>query len=65
MRGLWECRLADIGRFDRECGCGRTVLLPLEAFAGCPGHTRIVNLKRQLRCDNCGRKGHVDISDIL
>jgi hypothetical protein len=67
MRALFECRLEDIGRFDRvkvECACGREVRLPLDAFSGLPSDTRVVDLKRRLRCDSCGQKGHVDISVV-
>jgi hypothetical protein len=67
MRALFECRLEHIGRYDRvkvECACGREVLLPLEAFAGLPSNTRIIDPKRRLRCDSCGQKGHVDISVV-
>jgi hypothetical protein len=47
MRALFEYRLEDIGRYDRvkvECACGREVLLSLEAFAGLPSNTRVVDL---------------------
>ena len=49
MRALFECRLEHIGKFDRvkvECACGREVLLSLEAFAGLPSDTRVLDLKR-------------------
>ena len=56
VKALYDCRLEDIGKYDRvkvECACGREVLLPLEAFAGQPSTTRVVDLKRRLRCDDC------------
>jgi hypothetical protein len=65
MRALFECRLEHIGRYDRvkvECACGRTVLLPLDAFNGLPSNARIIDLKRRLRSGSCGEKGKVDIS---
>jgi hypothetical protein len=67
MRALFECRLEHIGRFDRvkvECGCGREVLLSLDAFAGLPSNTRVIDLTRRLRCDHCGEKGRVMVSVI-
>jgi hypothetical protein len=60
----FECRLEHIGKYDRvkvECGCGRTVLLPLSAFDGLPRDTHVVDLKRRLRCDSRNEKGHVDV----
>lgn len=67
MRALFECRLEHIGGFDRvkvECACGRMALLSLDAFNGLPRNPRIIDLKRHLRCDGCGQKGHVDISIV-
>jgi hypothetical protein len=67
MRALLECLLEHIGRYDRvkvECSCGREVLLSLDAFNGLPSNTRIIDLKRRLRCDSCGERGHVDISVV-
>jgi hypothetical protein len=40
------------------------VLLPLDAFNGLPSNTRIMDLKRRLRCDSRSQKGHVDVSVI-
>ena len=58
--------LEHIGRYDRvkvECACGREVLmLPLDAFNGLPSNTRIIDLKRRLRCDSGGEKGKVLVS---
>ena len=56
MRALHECRLEDIGRFDRvkiECQCGRTVLLPPSALEGLPNDLPVLDLKPRLRCDGC------------
>ena len=67
MRALFECRLEHIGRLDRvkvEYACGREVLLPLDAFAGLPGNTRVMDLKRRLRCDSCGERGRVMVSVV-
>jgi hypothetical protein len=67
MRAPFECRLEHIGRYDRvkvECACGREVLLSLEAFAGLSSNTRIIDLKRRLRCDSCGEKGRVNVSVV-
>jgi hypothetical protein len=67
MRALFECRLEHIGRFDRvqvECACGRDVLLSLEAFAGLSSNTRVIDLKRRLRCDSCGERGRVMVSVV-
>jgi hypothetical protein len=67
MRALFECRLEDIGRYDRvkvECACGREVLLSLDAFNGLPSNTRIIDLKRRLRCDSCGERGRVMVSVV-
>jgi hypothetical protein len=49
MRALFECQLEHIRRYDRvkvECACGREVLLSLDAFAGLPSNTRVIDLKR-------------------
>ena len=54
-------------RYDRakvECASGRTVLLSLDAFNGLPSNTRIIDLKRRLRCDSCGGKGKVIVSVV-
>jgi hypothetical protein len=67
MRTLHECRLEDIGRFDRvkvECQCGRTVLLPPSALDGLPNHLPVLDLKPRLRCDGCGEKGKAEVSVI-
>jgi len=67
MRALYEARIEDIGRFDRvkvECDCGRTALLPPDAFNGLPNYVHVTDLKRRLRCESCGQKGHVDISIV-
>jgi hypothetical protein len=65
MRALFECRLEHIGHYDRvkvECACGRTVPLSVEAFAGLSSNTRIIDLKRRLKCDSCGERGRVMVS---
>jgi hypothetical protein len=35
-----------------------------DAFNGLPSNKRIIDLKRRLRCGNCGEKGHVDVSVV-
>jgi hypothetical protein len=42
------------------------VLLSPDAFLsnGPPSYTRIINLKRRLRCDSCGEKGRVAVSVV-
>jgi hypothetical protein len=60
-------RLEHIGRYDRvkvECACGHTVLLSLDAFSGLTSDTRIIDLKRRLRCDSRGEKGRVMVSVV-
>jgi hypothetical protein len=47
-----------------ECPCGREVLLSLEAFNGLLSNTRIIDLKRRLRCDGCGERGRVMVSMV-
>ena len=67
MRALYECRLEHIGRHDRvkvECQCGRTVMLPPDAFHGLPSYLPVTSLKQRLRCDSCGEKDKVDISVV-
>ena len=67
MRALFECRLEHIGRYDRvkvECACGREVLLSLDAFNGLPSNTRVLDLKRRLRCDSCGERSRVMVSVV-
>jgi len=67
MRALFECRLEHIGRYDRvkvECACGREVLLSLDAFAGLPSNTRVMDLKRRLRSDSCSERGRVMVSVV-
>jgi hypothetical protein len=62
VRALEQCRLEDIGRFDRvkvECQCGRTVLLPSSIFNGLPNDLLVLDLRGRLRCDSCGEKGKV------
>ena len=67
MRGLWECRLEDIGQYDRvkvECACGHLQLLGADYFkAGkLPGYQRIVELERRMRCRECDERGKVMVS---
>jgi hypothetical protein len=67
MKALYDCRLEDIGRYDRvkvECGCGRVALLGQDAFTGQPSYRRVKGLRRLLRCDNCGKRGGVDVSVV-
>jgi hypothetical protein len=43
-------------------GCGRVALLPAATFNGLPSYLHVVDLKRHLRCDNCGERGQVIVS---
>ena len=67
MRALSQCRLEDIGKFDRlkvDCPCGRTVLLPPSALDGFPGYLGITDLQPRLRCDDCGERGKAIVSVV-
>jgi hypothetical protein len=67
MRALHECRLEDMGRYDRvkvECQCGRTVLLPPSALDDLTNYLPVLDLKPRLRCDGCGEKGKAEVSVI-
>ena len=67
MRALYDCRLEHMGRSDRvkvECACGRTALLPLDAFNGLPSNTLVKDLTRRLKCDGCGERGRASVSVV-
>ena len=67
MRPLYDARISDLGVGDFvkvECACGHAELLTgkMLSTAGLPPYTVILDRRRRLRCRECDRRGHVDIS---
>jgi hypothetical protein len=42
-------------RLRIHCVCGRVVLIAVQGL-NLPGYTRIKDIARLLRCDNCGKR---------
>jgi hypothetical protein len=66
MRPFYDARVGDLSIEDRvriECQCRRIVLIPVQGL-GLPGHARIRELGRLLRCDNCGERGKVELTIV-
>jgi len=66
VRPLYDCA-EDIGPGDRvivECACGHTEELTAAMLttAGLPPCTKIIDLKRRLKCRECRWKGRADVS---
>jgi hypothetical protein len=62
VRTLYDCRISDLGPDDRlhvECGCGHSEML---ATAGLPPYTKVLDLKRRLKCRECRWKGRAEVS---
>ena len=58
---LYDVRLEDLGRWDRfEAAClqcrNRTIIDPERLRQRWPGYTRVIELERKLRCQNCGNR---------
>jgi hypothetical protein len=66
MRPLYDARVEDLTPHDRlriECGCRRIAHISVTGL-GLPGWTRVLALKPRLRCENCNRKGELDLTVI-
>jgi hypothetical protein len=74
MKAFFEARIEHLTIHDRvrvEClgklpdgsWCGRISLIAVQGLLK-PPSLPIADLKRYLRCDNCGQKGHVDLSIV-
>lgn len=72
MRAFFEARIEHLTIADRvrvEClgkmpdgtYCNRVSLIAVQGLLK-PPHLLISELGRYLRCDNCGERGHVDLS---
>jgi hypothetical protein len=72
VRAFFEARIEHLTINDRvrvEClgkmpdgsHCNRVSLIAVQGLLK-PGWLPIADLKRYLRCDNCGERGHVDLS---
>jgi len=62
MPPRYAFRLEDLRVFHfvrASCSaCGHKAIIPNAALLqGRPGHTRLMSLKRQLRCQRCGARG--------
>jgi len=67
MRALYAARIEDLGPDDVvvvECACGHVEHLTAAMFvtAGVPPYTKILDLKRRLKCKSCRWKGRADVS---
>jgi hypothetical protein len=66
MRAMYEARIEDMSAADRlrvECVCGRVALIAVNGL-GLPPYLRVQELKRRLRCENCGERGKVDLTIV-
>lgn len=74
MRAFFEARIEHLTIHDRvrvEClgkmpdgsFCNRVSLIGVQGLLK-PGWLPIADLRRYLRCDNCGELGHVDLSIV-
>jgi hypothetical protein len=65
MRALFEARVEHLtaDRIRIECVCRRVTMISVVGL-GLPGYLRILDLKRRLKCNNCDRKGEVDITIV-
>ena len=74
MRAFFEARIEHLTIHDRvrvEClgkmpdgsWCNRVSLIAVQGLLK-PPNLLISDLKRYLKCDNCGERGHVDLSII-
>jgi len=67
VRPLYDCRAEDIGPDDWvivECACCHTEHLTaaMLATAGVKPYTKILDLKRRLKCKSCRWKGRAEVS---
>ena len=67
MVPLYAAHLSDLGPDDRvvvECGCGHIEELTaaMLATAGLPPHTKVLDLKRRLKCRECRWRGRATVS---
>ena len=74
MRAFFEARIEHLSIHDRvrvEClgkmpdgsWCNRISLIAVQGLLR-PGWLPIADLKRYLKCENCGQRGHVDLSIV-
>ena len=74
MRAFFEARIEHLTIADRvrvEClgkmpdgsSCNRVAFIAVQGLLK-PNWLSISNLKPYLRCDNCGERGHVDLSIV-
>ena len=74
MRAFFEARIEPLTIADRvrvEClgrmpdgsRCNRVALIAVQGLLK-PGWLPISDLKRYLKCDNCGERGHVDLTIV-
>jgi hypothetical protein len=67
MRALYEARVSDLGPDDWvkiECACGHIAKLKgaMLGTAGLPPHTKLLDLKRRLKCRSCRWRGRAEVS---
>jgi hypothetical protein len=74
MRAFFEARIEHLTIADRvrvEClgkmpdgsHCNRVAVIAVQGLLK-PGWLPISELERYLRCDNCGERGHVDLTIV-
>jgi len=74
LRAFFEARIEHLTIDDRvrvEClgrmlggsHCNRVVLIAVQGLLK-PGWLPIADLKRHLKCENCGERGHVDLTIV-
>jgi hypothetical protein len=64
---MYAAKIEDLGPDDAvkiECACGHIEYLTASMFAtaGVPPCTKILDLKRRLKCRECRWKGRADVS---
>jgi hypothetical protein len=74
MRAFFEARIEHLTIRDRvgvECRgklpdgsrCNRVVHITVQGL-NLPGHSLVKEIGRKLRCENCGERGHVDLTIV-
>jgi hypothetical protein len=56
-------RVECLGRMPDGSWCNRISLIAVQGLLR-PPHLLISDLKRYLKCDNCGERGHVDLTIV-
>jgi hypothetical protein len=56
-------RVECLGRMPDGSRCNRVIMIAVQGLCK-PGWLPIADLKRYLKCDNCGERGRVDLTIV-